>query len=291
MLSTSALQGSSSAWLNAAALPSSSPPPHASFDAQVRGQSPSSWDIDLARMAQDVYNPHSTGIDGWHRLSDNELSQAGISPDALEDKSTGFRAALYENDQGGVTLAFAGSNDLPDWLNNLEQGIGLDAAQYGQAVSLAHDAKLAFGDNLVITGHSLGGGLASAAALSTGSAAVTFNAAGLNDATMRRLGLGPQQARNVAEAGQVRRYAVDGEILTSMQENVPLVRNEMPDAVGHKIRLAAPPPALPANTLADWLIGVPIKHQIDLGLQAVARPVQLHLMDSVLQSMRTQTLH
>lgn len=291
MIGTSALQGSASAWLARPFAAATGTPPPASFDAQVRGQAPSPWDTDLARIAQDVYQAHSTGIDGWQRLSNSALLQAGIAPDSLEDGSTGFRAGLYENDQGGVTLAFAGSNDLPDWLNNLEQGVGLDAAQYGQAVALAHDAKLAFGDNLVITGHSLGGGLASAAALATGSAAVTFNAAGLSDATMRRLGLDPAQARSVADEGQVRRYAVDGEILTSMQESVPLVRREMPDAVGHKIRLAAPPPALPSSTLADWLVGIPLKHQIDLGLQAVARPVQLHLMDAVLQSMHAQSLH
>lgn len=261
------------------------------LDAQVRGRDPSPLDIDLAHMAQDVYDPRSAGVAGWRRLGADELQQAGIDPASLEDPSTGFRAALYTRGDGGVTLAFAGSNDLPDWLNNLEQGVGLDAAQYGQAVSLAKEAKLAFGDNLVITGHSLGGGLASAAALATGSAAVTFNAAGLSDATMHRFGLDPAAARAAADAGEVRRYAVDGDILTGLQEHTPGLSALMPDAVGHELHLAAPPPKLPDRTLADWLVGIPLKHQIDLGLQELARPVQLHLMDAVLQSLQSHALH
>ena len=39
-------------------------------------------------------------------------------------------------------------------------------------------------------GHSLGGGLASAAMLATGAPGVTFNAAGLSDNTLRSLDLG-----------------------------------------------------------------------------------------------------
>ncbi len=272
--------------------PAAAEPPRSAFGDQVRGTAPQAQDLDFAHMAQDVYHPGSPGVDGWRRLSDGELNAAGISPDSLEDSSTGFRAAIYTNDEGGVTLAFAGSNDLPDWLNNLEQGVGLDSAQYGQAIALAKDAKLAFGDDLAITGHSLGGGLASAAALATGSPAVTFNAAGLGDQTFQHLGLDPAAARQVAEGGQIRRYAVDGEVLTGMQEHVPLANRLMPDAVGHKIELAAPPPPKPASTLADWLHGIPLVHQIDLGLQAIERPVRLHLMDAVLQSMgATPALH
>ena len=39
----------------------------------------------------------------------------------LEDRTTGFRAAVYTDGGGHYTLAFAGSNDIPDWLNNLGQ--------------------------------------------------------------------------------------------------------------------------------------------------------------------------
>ncbi len=236
----------------------------AGFSSQLRGTDPQPIDAQMARMAADVYKPDSRGVDGWTRLGAAELASAGIDPASLEDRLSGFRAAIYGDGQGHHTLAFAGSNDAPDWFNNLAQGLGLDAAQYRQAVALAKDARLAFGDELAITGHSLGGGLAAAAALAVDAPAVTFNAAGVSSATLRDAGLEPQAARAAADAGQVRRYAIDGEILTEVQEDVPLLRR-LPDAPGHKIELRAPPLERPNN---DWL-------------DRLARPVTLHLMDAV----------
>jgi hypothetical protein len=256
-----------------------------SFDAQVRGRGAKAIDVELARIAADVYQPASRGIDGWSRLGPADLQAAGIAPEALEDRTTGLRAAIYTDGEGRYALAFAGSNDIPDWLNNLAQGVGLDAAQYNQAIALAKDAKLAFGGELAITGHSLGGGLAAAAALATDSAAVTFNAAGVNDETLRDAGLDPAAARAAADNGQIRRYAVNGEVLTGVQEGVPLLRAALPDAPGSRIALQAPPLERPQNRWIDWLDGVALRREVEYGLQLAARPVTLHGMPSVLQAL------
>ncbi|HEY0178242.1 MAG TPA: hypothetical protein VGC30_01265, partial [Dokdonella sp.] len=217
-------------------------------------------------------------VDGWTRLDDGQLRAAGIDPASLEDPSTGFRAAVYQNAEGEHVLAFAGSNDAKDWTqNNIPQGLGLPAAQYDQAVALATKAKAAFGDGLVITGHSLGGGLASVASVATDSAAVTFNAAGLSDATIRRLvpdadvGALKQQAAD----GLIRRYAVDGDVLTGEQETGAL-QGVMPDALGHKIELNDPSPLpwyeeLPGvNLISDSAHGVTL-HGIDSVLSALQK--------------------
>src|SRR3546814_20059195 len=92
----------------------------------------------------------------------------------------------------------------------------METQQYNPAVELAKEAEVAFGDgNVVFAGHSLGGGLASAAALSVDASAVTFNAAGLSNETLRDLGLNPNAARSeLADSGQVRRYVVNGDPLT-----------------------------------------------------------------------------
>lgn len=87
-------------------------------------------------------------------------------------------AGIYSDNQQYV-LSFAGTNDRHDWLSNIRQAVGYEDVQYNEAVALGKTAKMAFGDALVITGHSLGGGLAATAALATGTFAVTFNAAGL----------------------------------------------------------------------------------------------------------------
>ena len=254
------------------------------FDAQVRGTDAKAIDLQLAQIAQDVYDPHSQGVGGWTRLTGDQLAQAGIDPASLEDPGTGFRAAIYQDKNGDHVLAFAGSNDIQDWLNNAEQGLGISAAQYNQAVALATEAKAAFGNSLAITGHSLGGGLASIASLATDAAGVTFNAAGLNDETIRRLipEGDPAALKQQAEDGLIRRYAVNGEILTTVQEHSPL-----PDAVGHKIALNDPDPvAKPDIHWYDWLTGkaevLEAKYKIDVAKHSV----ELHDDDAVLAALQ-----
>lgn len=254
------------------------------FDAQVRGTGAKAIDLQLARIAQDVYDPHSRGVDGWTRLSDDQLAQAGIDPASLEDPGTGFRAAIYQDEHGDHVLAFAGSNDIKDWLNNAEQGLGVSAAQYNQAVALATEAKAAFGNSLAITGHSLGGGLASIASLATDSAGVSFNAAGLNDETIRRLVPegDPAALKQQAGNGLIRRYAVNGEILTSVQEHTPL-----PDAVGHKIALNDPDPvARPDLHWYDWLTGKAEVLEAKYKIEVAKHSVDLHMDDAVLAALQ-----
>lgn len=256
-----------------------------SFDAQVRGQQPKPIDEQLAKLAQDVYelpDPNAAqpkNIDGWTRLDDSQLRAAGIDPASLEDPSTGFRAAIYQNEAGQKVLAFAGTDPTSgkDWLANGQQAAGLPAAQYDEAVALATKAKAAFGDDLVITGHSLGGGLASVASVATNSAAVTFNASGVNNETLKRYvpDGDPAALKQQAADGLVRRYAVDGDILTGEQEK-GLARGLAPDAIGHKITLNDPNPpswlleAPGVNLVTDTVHGI-ANHQMDAVLSALAK--------------------
>lgn len=227
----------------------------------VRGQDPQRIDIDLLRLNKDLYFDGGQGVGSWRPLGDAELAAAGIDPASLVDPSTGLQAAIYRNADGRHALVFAGSNDLQDWITNVRQGLGFDDAQYNQAVALAQDAKEAFGDSLVISGASLGGGLAATAALATDTPAVIFNAAGVNDRTLERLGLDAGDARQTAADGQIRRYSIDGEILTGLQEDTPIVSALMPDAAGHPIVLDDPQP------LSWWeklIPGRELAHSIEL---------------------------
>lgn len=245
-----------------------------SFEAEVRGQGPREIDLELAAMAQDVYDLDSQGIDGWTRLDEAQLEAANIDPEMLEDPRTGFRAAIYTDGDGRHVLAFAGTNptEFSDWVSNFRQGLGFEDEQYVQATRLAEAAEAAFGDDLVITGHSLGGGLAAVAALATDSAAVTFNAAGLHDSTMRELGLTPDDARATAEDGLIRSYVVDGEVVTHLQEDYWRTAPIAPDAVGHTIELADPH--------SFW------EHLNPLNLWEPSHRVRLHLMEAVLDAMQ-----
>lgn len=244
-----------------------------SFASEVRGTDAHEIDAKLAWMAADVYRDPGSNQNGWRPLSEHELAASSIDATTLVDPGSGFAARIYTDDQGRYVLAFRGTDEGSDWKHNLRQGLGFDDIQYREATQLARKASAAFGENLVITGHSLGGGLATMASFVAGAPAVTFNAAGLNEATLRRQKLNPDTMLQLAEDGLIRRYAVHGEILTHLQEKNLLTRWVMPDARGHKIEIPDPHP------LHGWeslLPGNSLKHSVGLhGAGAVIESMEL----------------
>lgn len=244
-----------------------------SFADEVRGTTPKEIDQALARMSQDVYRSDDRqrdGVAGWTALTDDQFRKVGIDPSLRTSSASGFDADIYTDGNGRYALAFRGTDAGKDWATNLGQGLGFETAQYNQAMALSRQAKVAFGEDLVITGHSLGGGLAAVGAVTTDSPAVTFNAAGVKDVTLSRVGLDAAAVKEEASHGQIRRYAVDNEILTGLQERNILTRGLMADAIGHKIELPDPDP----QTFWQGLNPVKsVKHGIDN-----------HMMDSVIRS-------
>lgn len=246
----------------------------ASFDAQVRGQDAKAIDMDLMQISAAVYDPAVQQVGDWSRVSDADLMAAGIDPALLDNAETGFRAGIYTDGDGNHVLAFAGSNELKDWTGaNFRQGVGWDAEQYDEAVQLAQLASAAYGDDLAITGHSLGGGLAATAAMAVDGAAVTFNASGVHDRTIEGLGLDPAVAKADAADGQIRRYNVDGEALTRAQQDIWVINN-IPDAPGHEIVLDDPSP----------LTGFDRFNPISIVSHSIAK----HMQDAVLDALSQQ---
>lgn len=103
----------------------------------------------------------------------------------------GFTAALYRDYAAGPNnylISYAGTNDFNDWINNASQAIVEGAPQYTSAMVIAFNLKKHSKEyrinQLTVTGHSLGGGLASAASVWAGVKAYTFNASGLNRKTI-----------------------------------------------------------------------------------------------------------
>ncbi|MEM9990599.1 MAG: RHS repeat-associated core domain-containing protein, partial [Bacteroidota bacterium] len=148
--------------------------------------------------------------DGWEMVDGGEL---GLSKkfEFINDES-GFQSALYrrkkEDGSFEYTYAFTGSQGIGVdwWKNNFPQALGMVAKQYEIAVKNAEILSAALGDTeLTFTGHSLGGGLASAASLRTGRYGLTYNAAGLHNRTKKRL--------NLTKNATIDAYRVRGEIV------------------------------------------------------------------------------
>jgi hypothetical protein len=235
-----------------------SPQAHSGF----AGTNPQSVDRVLAALVQDNYDRADQlrghpPIDrplpaGWARMGDEEVRAAGIDPARLHDTKSGFDASFYRDAGGNVALIYAGTDEGQDWRHNFGQGLGFEDAQYDQAIAVAREAKLAFGDRLVLSGQSLGGGLAAAAAMVNEVPAVTFNAAGVHDNTVERYGLDADAVKLQADQGLVRHYVVENDILTHLQEDAFPLNLAMPDAPGVRIDLPDPDPLTTFERLLPW---------------------------------------
>ena len=99
------------------------------------------------------------------------------------DKKSGFHGeAFYKN--GKVVIAMRGTEkeDKKDWQNDISMGMKKLPNQYVDAQKFYEKVKKDFPDQeIIFTGHSLGGSLAQLMSNKTGHETVTFNAYGVRD--------------------------------------------------------------------------------------------------------------
>jgi hypothetical protein len=195
---------------------------------------------EAALLARDVYDA-GEGIGapppGWQRASATPeiLGQYGLNPRLLTGgDALGYRAELYlpsealRAEGAKPVLAFRGTATGQDWEHNFRQGNGLKSEYYTRAMEAALRVSDVVGaDGFEVAGHSLGGGLASAAAAVTGAKGTTFNAAGLHSATVDRF-LNDFNRPPSDQAPNVTAWRVEGEVLTAAQETLlPAVRGNI----------------------------------------------------------------
>lgn len=155
--------------------------------------------------AKDAYNDDATGM--LKRMAPKYSQAWGLS------------ATMSGNAQDGYIVAFRGTQllSLADWYNNVLQAFGIPTPQYAMAKYIGRAVYDQTHGNVTFVGHSLGGGLASAAGMVTGARVITINAAGLHPWT--------------ASGGSpdVTAHFIKGDILSFIQDNSPL-----PNAYGRR---------------------------------------------------------
>lgn len=230
---------------------------HLQFQQKVRAMLASResyGDGDMLEFGMEKKNPRQMVVE-------DGLPQevAGIMEDRRQD--TGFKAEIYQDwtrPDEQYLFAFAGTDDVLDILEDMAQAAGIATEQYLDAMRIGDElARSRLADRMTMTGHSLGGGLASAASVVGISPALTFNAAGLSTATLYDLISGDERyvgsVNRLSGAGQfIDAYYMDWDLLSLVQDATPL-----PNAAGNRIQVDGPyDAALAWSTLkGSFLLG------------------------------------
>lgn len=219
-------------------------------------------DGDLIDVNQAIGDPDAPLPPGYDRASPEDLASLGLDPSMMSDDN-GFIAEVFVDPDGNYVVAFAGTTagEAPGTPSQgmsdpdiVEDAVGAATVSPQTAQVLAITEAVSSsgnGDNVVWTGHSLGGRLAAIAALDTGNAAITYNSAGVSQATIDYVaasnGTDAQTLVDQANDGQVRRYWTGNDPLTGAQERYPGTADAAPDALGHAIPLSPPTEDLPLD--------------------------------------------
>lgn len=132
----------------------------------------------------------------------------------LEEKKTleGLKAKVY-SDGSDIVCAFAGSETLKDWENDITQLVGL-SLQYEQALTYGKELKEKYDPrNIVFVGHSQGGGEAAYCAYNLGLRAETYNPAGLSLFTRLK-------HKTVSREAKINAYVFSTDILNFFQTKI-----------------------------------------------------------------------
>jgi len=167
-------------------------------------------DVEMARLSMCAYEIGGACMDAgkWELLDPEHF---GLDPSDFENRhmhAFAYRHVVTDE----IVVAFRGTANGTDVVTDMNQYEGRYSQAYQDAYNLASrlDER---GFDVTYTGHSLGGGLATIAALSGGAQAIGFNSAALTEATANRHGL------DIADADRhVTHLLVPGEAVTALQE-------------------------------------------------------------------------
>ena len=233
--------------------------------------------IEEAELAAAVYKPYGQrNVPGYTEVTDpEELAKLDLIPEDLNPSDSKFRAGVFKkNGTNDYTVAFKGTSEGVDWFHNAAQATTSRSDYYTRAKEIGRDVASNAGRGSVgkvkMVGHSLGGGLASAAAHASRTPATTFNSAGLHGMN-----------RSWFNAPPIDAVRVKGELLTALQSAVPFLA---PDAVGTPYKVN--PPSNVASTASRANLGwtdalIPVKGAAKYTKAAAARATELHGMKAV----------
>ncbi len=240
------------------------------------------YDLEMAVLSQCAYHTGPCDSD-WQPVTPQSI---GLTD---EDFIKGaFAGRLFRHPVSGeYVFAFRGSDEPRDFFEDAIQFNEEATSQYRHAIRLSDRLDAILGTDISYTGHSLGGGLATTAALRNDRNAIVFNSAALTEGTADQLEISTQNATTLID-----NVVVEGEFVTR-QQDIPRIPSEIRlQNIGERIdgpvqMVSKPAPGSRVTIPRPYHAWLQQDEQNQTALVRWVTSFQLHLMTSVLESLNT----
>ncbi|MDR2441380.1 MAG: DUF2974 domain-containing protein [Planctomycetaceae bacterium] len=185
-----------------------------------------------ALVAERVYQLGNLTDTGILDASPEQIHNVFESSEIVFCDDNGFHAKLYydlRSDQ--FILGFGGTtfDNINDWMTNFSQFFGQQSDQYTKGIELVNKIRNNFVDKVIVTGHSLGGGIATVAAITGKLKGFVFNPPAIHQNTLEQF-----DPKNIIDAeNYLKRFVVTGEILDLVNTTISIQHRR----IGTKISL------------------------------------------------------
>lgn len=185
-----------------------------------------------ALVAEKVYELSDLADLGIPAASPEQIHNVFGSSEIVFHDDNGFHAKLYYDLRSGqFILGFGGTNfdNVNDWITNFNQFFGQQSDYYIQGLELVNKIRNNYIDRVIVTGHSLGGGIASVAAIAGKLHGYVFNPPAIHLKTLELF----DHLNLTSAENRIKRFVVTGEILDLINKTVSRQHRR----IGTKIQL------------------------------------------------------
>jgi hypothetical protein len=240
-----------------------------------------------ALVAEKVYKLGNLNDTGIYDASPEQIRNVFGSSEITFHEENGFHAKLYYDLRSEqFILGFGGTtfDNINDWMTNFNQFFGQQSNQYLKGIELVNNIRNEFINKVIVTGHSLGGGIATVAAVAGKLKSFVFNPPAVHLNTLKQFD--PQYI--IDAENNITRFVVTGEILDLVNATISIqhrrIGTKIPLYGSWKIPVFS---GLLGRQFTKMLVPNPLVVLVStVGIPLLKKSFDLHSMEEVLHGLK-----